>query len=339
MSNPLGKGKFSGLQLPIPEMARCIARQFAEVQPTSEKIKQVQLNTLAVWVTHDYCQMMGIPTDLEQSYSWNPVMRIMANVADLSLPGIGKLECRPVSMTAQTCFVPPEVWNLRVGYVVVEIDEQLQTAQLLGFTSVATQEEIPLSELNTLESLLEHLHHLKQSKAVKSSDMPEADVSDVAGTIVNLSRWFEQTFDIGWQSVGTLLNSDRLSLAYGFRQSDVDTFADVTSTETEGDVRRAKLIDLVVQLGSQKIVLVVELKAETSGKTCISLQVYPAGENPYLPSDLELAVLEPSGIVFMDAQSRQTDECVQLKFNGTSGEHFKVRIRLDEAHYAEEFVV
>lgn len=85
MSYSSEQTKPSGLQLPIPEQARLTAQQFARSQPTPAKAEQVLLNSLAVWVTNDYCQMMGILTDLEHSDSWHPVTQMMANTADLSL--------------------------------------------------------------------------------------------------------------------------------------------------------------------------------------------------------------------------------------------------------------
>jgi hypothetical protein len=89
------------LTLPITQAARTTAQQFASNQPTPEKAEQVRLNTLCVWVVNDYLEIMGIPTSLTSSDSWNPVIRLCANIADLELPGVGRLECRPVNLSQQ----------------------------------------------------------------------------------------------------------------------------------------------------------------------------------------------------------------------------------------------
>lgn len=321
MSTPLEMSRL-GLQLPITNQARSLANQFSETQLTPEKADQVRLNTLAVWVMNDYCQMMDIPTELEQSDSWNPVLRMMANVADLTLPGLGQLECRPVRAEAQTCTIPPEVWDQRLGYVVVEMDDRLQTACLLGFTPAVTEVEFSLSQLQPLEALLDYLYALRQPSAIAA--------------VVNLSQWLNNTFDAEWQRVESVLNPDRLSLAMGFRNASV-----ASSREPEpspSGLSRAKQIDLTVQLRLQQVILVVNVQPAAPDRAHIGLQVHPAGQ-PFLSPDLELAVLEPSDVVFMQAQSRQADNYIQLQFSGSPGERFKVRIRLEDTDYLEEFVI
>jgi len=51
-------------------------------------------------------------------------------------------------------------------------------------------DELPISQLRSLEDLLEHLIQIRQAKFVK---MP-----------VNLSKWLENTFEAGWQSMEAL---------------------------------------------------------------------------------------------------------------------------------------
>ena len=146
------------LILPITEAGRQVATAFANRQPTQKKMEQVHANTLAVWVVNDYLQLMSIPTQLEVGDSWNPVVQLSADVADLEVVGIGRLECRPVASGAATCYVPPEVWWDRVGYVGVEIHASLRRATLLGFTPTAAEtEHFPLAQLQPLEALLAHL--------------------------------------------------------------------------------------------------------------------------------------------------------------------------------------
>jgi len=149
------------LALPITQTAREIA-QFASAQLPPQKAEQVRLNTLAVCVVNDYLQMMGIPTDLKASDSWQPVVRLGVDVADLEVTGIGRLECRPIRANQETCYIPKEVWEERIGYVVVQLDESLLKATLLGFTQTAATDELPISQLQALEDLLAHLNQVKQ---------------------------------------------------------------------------------------------------------------------------------------------------------------------------------
>lgn len=338
MSQAVGDFERHAVPLPITETARAIANQFARNQPSAEKIESVRLNTLAVWVTNDYFQMMGIPTHLESSDSWNPMMRIMSDVADLMLPELGQLECRPVRGNASVCQVPPDVWDLRVGYVVVDIEEDLQTAKLLGFVPAVESEELSLSELQPIENLLDHLHELQQASepAVAASVAPET--RPLLDAVVNLGQWLNGTFDAGWQAVEALLSPETLTPAFSFRGFEEETPSNPETADPRADVRRARLIDLAVQLGQQQFVLVVEMQVG-SQQTDIGLQVHPVGDQPYLQPGVELAVLEPTDEVFMQVQSRQADNYIQLQFSGEPGERFKVRVRMDEAQYIEEFVI
>lgn len=101
--------------LPIAEPGRIIAKQFAGEQPTPEKAERVMFNTLAVWIANDYLQMLGIPTNISNSDSWNPVARLCADVADLEVTGIGKLECRPLKASQMLCSIPAETWAIALA--------------------------------------------------------------------------------------------------------------------------------------------------------------------------------------------------------------------------------
>ena len=340
MSHSSENTKPLGLQLPIPEQARLTAQQFARSQPTPEKAEQVLLNSLAVWVTNDYCQMMGIPTDLEHSDSWHPITQMMANTADLTLPGVGQLECRPVVTDAEYCSVPPEVWDLRVGYVVVAIDGPRQTAQLIGFTPTVAEEDLPLAELAPLEDLLDHIYELRQT-ALSPSEVMASGVAIATEAVVNLSQWLNETLEAGWQAVDAILNPDTMTPVMGFRGGEVSevTELDPASSDLNEGIRRAKLIDLAVQMGTQQVVMLIDLQPESPERTHIGLQVHPMFGQPFLPPDLELCILESTDVIFMQAQSRQADNYVQLQFSGTPGEYFKVRINLGDASYEEAFVI
>ncbi|NES86616.1 MAG: DUF1822 family protein, partial [Moorea sp. SIO2B7] len=75
------------LHLPITEEARQTAQKFAQEQPNYQKAAQVRLNTLAIWVVNDYLKLMGITTNLTAGDSWNRLLRMCADVADLEIIG------------------------------------------------------------------------------------------------------------------------------------------------------------------------------------------------------------------------------------------------------------
>lgn len=162
MINNTKKIEEKSIPVSITQAALRMARQFADQQPTQEKKEQVYLNTLAVCVVNDYMEMMEIPTNLRASDSWNPAMHFYADVADLKLTGLGYLECRPVR-EGTLCYIPPEVPDDRTGVVVVKIDAELQEATLLGFTKTVRTGELSISQLQTVDDLLEHLDRLERN--------------------------------------------------------------------------------------------------------------------------------------------------------------------------------
>ncbi|MBE9037114.1 DUF1822 family protein [aff. Roholtiella sp. LEGE 12411] len=303
------------ITLPISQIARITAQQFANQQPTPEKAEQVRLNTLAVWVVNDYLQMMEIPTNLQASDSWNPVMRLCANVADLEIPSVGRLECRPVRLHQQTCAIPPETWEERVGYLVVQFDESLQEAKLLGFIPQVTTEILALTQLQPLEALIDHL----------------------ATPLVNLSQWFAGIFETGWQTIESLWNVPELRPAYAFRGT--ETVEKNTSNQLEAVTRRAKLMDLGIQILNQPVMLMVEITPETDQQTSIRLQLHATGSQIYLPQGVQLTVIDSSGGVFLEAQARKSDNYIQLQFRGEPTELFSVRVALHDTSITEHFMI
>lgn len=310
------------ITLPISQAARTTAQQFANLQPTPEKAEQVRLNTLAVMVVNDYLQMMEIPTELTASDSWNPVMQLCANVADLEVSSVGRLECRPVLLNEQVFSVPPETWEERVGYVAVQIDESSLDAQLLGFVKEVATETLPLRQLQPLEALIDRLAELKTSPV---------------NSLANLSQWFTGQCEAGWQTVESLWNLLEPRPNYAFRS--VIT-AEATSVEqVEPTTRRAKLIDLGIQIVDQPVMLIVEITPEANQQTSIRLQLHSTGNQIYLPTGVQLQVLDSLGEVFLEAQARSADNYIQLQFKGDIQEQFTVEVSLDDMSIKENFII
>lgn len=313
------------IPLPITESSRQIASQFAATQPTEEKAQQVLLNTIAVKVVDNYLNMLDIATDLAGSDSWNPVMQLCNDVADLNLPAIGKIECRPIRNWDTSCQIPFDVWDLRIGYLIVRIDEELRKAAIVGFTSQVKTEEFELANLQPPEAFIDRLHEIEESVTNNSP--------------TNLSQWLNNLNNIvttGWQRVENLVGPEHLLPSYGFRNSS-ESNSDSSESAADGSIARAKLINLGVRLGELNVVLLVELTPEANGNFAITLRVYPQSNQIYLPEGLKLKVFELSDEVFLESQARTHDNYIQLKFSGHKEEVFRVEIILDQIKFSEEF--
>lgn len=306
--------------VPLTLEAHRIAQQFHKHQSNPKKAKQVYLNTLAVYAVNFYLNCLGIETEHSASDSWNPAMQTLANIADLEVKGLGKLECRPVLPEAKICDVPPEVMSARIGYVAVRLDQSLTEATLLGFLPRVAKEEFSLSQLNSLEDLLEHLSQLKQPQPVKEP--------------VQLRQWLHNVFDAGWQTVEALFDPPEAELVFRFRHGYYPQTS--TSDNSTDGVKRGKLLGLE-RVGEQ-VALFVGLKSVTSSEMDISVEVYPTGDQTYLPQDLQLMVLDEKGEAVMQAQARSTKN-IQLKFSGEPGETFGVKVALGDVSVTEAFLI
>ncbi|MFP4120431.1 MAG: DUF1822 family protein [Coleofasciculus sp.] len=321
--------------LPMPIMPKIIqmAQGLAQKQPTAEKAEQVYLNTLAVWAVRDYLELMEIDTDIEHSDFANPVVCLGADVADLKVKGLGTLECRPVKVfenhsgsennrwIPEFGSIPPEVWQERIGYVFVAIDPQRKESRLLGFTQTAGTGQVFLPQLQPLAALLEYLDQL-------------------TNPIVNLNQWFANQFAAGWQQLEELWDTDsELSMSRqnvpAFRRfgTEVQLFPDA-------DIMRAKLIDFGMELGTQRLALVMALTQESDRKVSVFVQVHPTGGDRYLPGNLTLALLSDSGDRLQAVQSRGLDLWVQLRqFRVEPGTNFGLQVVLDGVSITESFTL
>jgi hypothetical protein len=128
-----------------------------------------------------------------------------ADIADLMLPGIGRLECRATHQLEQICFIPPDAFIDRVAYVFVQIDESYREGTLLGYVPESNQSEVWLNQIKPLDDLIDHLASLEQSR------------------LIHLRQWLNQQFESDWQAVETVLKTSEAELAIAFRGKPLKT--------------------------------------------------------------------------------------------------------------------
>jgi len=153
------------------------ARYLAAQQSTVEKGKRVYMNALAVYAVHSYLKWLQIPTNLMESDCWNPRLAALSNVADLVIPGIGKLECRPL-LPEETVILLPDAIENRIGYVAVQFQERLDSVQLLGFAPAVDKSHPPsqlaVEEIEPIDALIEQITRLEEAIAFLQTDDPVA---------------------------------------------------------------------------------------------------------------------------------------------------------------------
>jgi hypothetical protein len=178
--------------IPLTMSDRQQAEAFKAMHPIAQQANQVYENTLAVLATHRYLEMLGIPTELENSYCWNPIDFLSTNIADLYLPETrGRLECRSVRFGEEHCFIPDDVWGDRVGYVVVRLNETNTEAVVLGFVPEVETEQVLLSELRSLDDLIDLLSLIPDPNLIPK--------------VTDLTAWFQGRFEPWWKSSKELI--------------------------------------------------------------------------------------------------------------------------------------
>lgn len=284
--------------------AHRLAEQFRQQQKQPKKGKQVYLNTLAVYAVKYYLNCLGIETEWESSDSFDPIAQTLMDVADLKVKNLGSLECRPVLPNQGFMEVPPEVWSDRIGYIAVQMTASLTEVLLLGFVERVDEEEISLRELRSLSEFPEYLSQLRQAEPI------------------NLSEWLQDIFEVGWQRLENLLLPRQPELALSFRGKD--------------GVRRGKLLEL--ERAGEQVALCVGIKPEDEGEMNILVEVYATGDRSHLPPELQVMVLDESGISVMEAQARTTRN-IQFEFSGELGERFSIKLALGDVSITEGFVI
>ena len=292
--------------VPLSFEAHAIAEHCCYYQPNAEKAKQVYLKTLAVYAVDFYLRCMGFETDWETSDSRNPLMLKFMDVADLDIKNLGKLECRPVLEGAEIIKFPPDVWEDRIGYVAVELNQSLKQAIVLGFMQ-APAAEVHRSQLQTLEEFPAYLARIRRSAPV------------------NLGQWFQGIIEAGWQTMEELLSLEQMDLALEYRAA--------------LEIARGRQINLGMQLAGTSVALIVALVSEADAEVDLRMQLYPMEGETYLPPELKLIVIDNSGEEVLSTESREVDNFIQLEFTAELGETFSVAVVLGDARVTQEFVV
>lgn len=281
---------------------------------TPRKQKQVYLNTLAARAVERYLAYFDISVDFDNSPYCDVVIQSLTDTGGLAIPQLGILECCPVLAKDSHVVLPNDGLGNCLGYIVVQLDDDLKTARLLGFLSASHAGAISLKTLSPLEDVFNVL-------------MPSTQV------VSHLSHWLVTAIDAGWQTLDDLFKSATHQLAF---RSTVETAP--SSSAISEEVIKGKRIHLVASGLTKDILLLVGFQAETADEFDIWVKLFPANGDNHLPSDLELKLLDDDGTALMHAQSRAT-ESLGLKFKGSLGDRFSIHIASSGVEQVEYFEI
>ncbi|MEG4322650.1 MULTISPECIES: DUF1822 family protein [unclassified Microcoleus] len=376
------------LPMPITPKAIRLAWQFASEHQHPPKVEQIYINTLAVLAVADYLRILDIDTDLTECDSWNSVIRLLEDVADVYIKGLGKIECRAIRRVQQKaengnqnlsgnlpemCRVPTEAREERIGYIVVEIDEEEKEARLLGFSPTAETGELVLKDLHSLDDFLIHLEKIYESKvdlrqwleniftsnwqSVESifDPQPETEPTEIENPVKsNLGNWLKNVVETGWQKFDqgkqnleeAIFPDEPPNFAFrsgGNSRQNLSLSGGQASLQQrfpEADVARARLIDLGMQLGRTTVALLVAIAQQSDRTITVHVQLHPAIGQRYLPPHTKLSLISDTGKILHKSESTVEDLCILLNdFEVEPEESFSIRVALNDLSVTENFVV
>ncbi|NJM17795.1 MAG: DUF1822 family protein [Richelia sp. SL_2_1] len=119
----------------------------------------------------------------------------------------------------------------------------------------------------------------------------------------------------------------------------VESLRKIDPENPAAGIRRVRLIDLGMEIAGEAVALSVALLQKVEGDVSVLLQVYPTGNDDYLPADLKLILIDDSGNILREITARKADVYMQLKFSCEVGERFSVQVALSDTNFRETFVV
>jgi len=284
------------------------AQQISEGQAHGLRAKQAYLSSLARFAVRQYLHCMGLLPEPGLPDPASLAMALLSDSAALSVAELGQLECCAVLPGEQHIRVPPEAQQDRIGYVAVQLDASLNQAQIIGFahSSPPPNPALAVAELGSLAVLLQHLYELRSPRPQQAP--------------INLTHWFQNTFEQGWQICNDLLRAPALQPAMGFR-----------SPRLTGK----KPIDLGY---GQELDLVMTLVQKPDHRTRIEIQVV-APNALRLPPGLKISVLDEQDQTFLEAQLTHPSSALSVQpFTGAAGEQFTLAIQLEGSALRESFI-
>ncbi len=213
-------------------------------------------------------------------------------------------------------------------------------SQELAIQEVTQAEVVPLTSLSSVqaENLIERLGNVEVKEprlavpfplwsslianATWRKQLSQRRQGNVENSLLtHLSRWFDNLFETPWQTPETL------NLAFSRRRNTITN---------PNNIQRANLITL----GSEQVILLVELTPEDDDRIAVSLQLVPPSDGRYLPEMVQLTLLSGTGDILQSIQSRTQDNAIRIpRFKCPKGLRFRLQITLNDHSITKNFIV
>lgn len=359
--------------VPLTAAKRLQARQLAQQMPYADKATDVERNLLAVLATQYYLQLLGLSSNLTDSHSWDVLHHWTGIPSDLSVTN-GHVYCCPITPD-QTIISLPDTDTGSLGYVIVQLSDDLTEAIMLGFAPTTAQ-QITRNQLQPLDALVDCL---------------------TATPVERLRDWLDNKISTAWDNLDNLLSNKNqpeilmAPISSERIQSSYRTSTQITNYTQERDIQEfysaignpiptnsedlvTDLSRLIQQLDNDEqrwqaaellwnivpnhpnspVILIKDLGLYLSGYAIglevgilprqpdhflVLVRLRSIGQSPILPDNLQFSGNDEQENTFFTLSSRSNDRYIQFKFNASAGDAFNLTIQLEESQIVEGFII
>lgn len=177
----------------------------------------------------------------------------------------------------------------------------------------------------------------ESSSVIQQFEQPAiVPISQSQSGLINLSEWLQnpEGSQYHWQPLELFLSNQEGNLIFRFASAPRSRSADAeTPTRSVSKVKE-------IPLPGHPLVLIINCQLESDGRRDILVRLYPSTEEQtYLPQGVQLIILDESGEVFLEAQSRSADNWIQLEFRGEAGEPFSIKVVFGDLSVTDNFAI
>ncbi|HBK97021.1 MAG TPA: hypothetical protein DD001_06640 [Microcoleaceae bacterium UBA10368] len=177
----------------------------------------------------------------------------------------------------------------------------------------------------------------ESSSVIQQFEQPAiVPISQSQSGLINLSEWLQnpEGSQYHWQPLELFLSNQEGNLIFRFASAPRSRSADAeTPTRSVSKVKE-------IPLPGHPLVLIINCQLESDGRRDILVRLYPSTEEQtYLPEGAQLIILDESGEVFLEAQSRSADNWIQLEFRGEAGEPFSIKVVFGDLSVTDNFAI
>jgi hypothetical protein len=321
------------IEVPLNIADRETAEVFAaQAGPFSERVRR---NTLAVLAVQRYLSWQGIATNLPGADSWHPALRLAADVADLPLPGLGRIECRVVTAGTTEVEIPLEASTDRSAYMLLELLEQPQSARLIG-GFMAKGKVVSSLHLNQLEDMDDFIDNLifQPSLSPAIHNLLGLGLQEVKAMLDSIKRFGETQADRIYSEASRVLEPSLLSL----RQSPPRSSSRFLMIKTsEEDIQPHQSLELSSpahknSLDEQEVSLFLLLIKKTDrpdGRVDTSIQLRRVLNDLPLPKGISLAVFTSQRQLGSVSISNAGDTGIQREFIINKNTPLTIRVEFE----------